>query len=121
MTDPRIDDTDRLLREREARSLMIFLAVALASFVAESANFTIQVFLTPHEAVNVTIVGAYLAFSVVATALCMFLVHKRRWMPGIGIIVAVSSASFAAVAKRVATNGASYVSRIWLQITDVAV
>ncbi len=97
MNDNRIDDTDRLLREREARSLTLMLAVALTAYVAIGIQLTVQFVRQSYEASGLALGFGYVGTSIVVGVTVLFALHKRRWIGGIGFLVAFFSATSAAV------------------------
>ena len=85
-----------LLREREARSLGLLLAIVLASFVAQAVNLGLQHLVRPDLGGAPGIVTVFLVASTMSSAVLLALLHRRRWIGGIGLVVAFFAASFAA-------------------------
>ncbi|MGD9884608.1 MAG: adenylate/guanylate cyclase domain-containing protein [Reyranella sp.] len=94
-----------LLREREARSLVLLLTVVLASFVAQTINFWLQHLVRPDLGGKPDIMTAYLVVSTLSSAVLLYLLHRRQWIDGIGLVAAFFAASFAATAGVVMWQG----------------
>ncbi len=97
MNENRIDDTDRLLREREARSLTLMLAVTLAGYIAMGILLTVQVLKPSYDGAGAALGFGHVGINIVIVVTLLFASHMRRWIGGIGLFVAVSSATFTAV------------------------
>lgn len=94
-----------LLREREARSLGLLLAIVLASFVVQAINLWLQHLVRPDLGGEPDIVTVFLVVSTLGSAVLLGLLHRRRWIGGIGLVVAFFAASFAATLGLVMWQG----------------
>lgn len=97
MASERIDETTRLLRQREARSLFFFLFVSLIGFLAESVILTVQI-LSCRPSMSASRPSrstSPLASPAVALLLAL---RNPRWVGGVGLIVALLASTFAASA-----------------------
>ena len=105
MNGNRIDDTDLLLREREARSLTLFLVLILIGFSATAIHATRQLVVLPEASKAGAMVTSYFSLSLVIAAVLLYLVHRRLWVGAIGYIVAFFAATFSTVAGLVMWKG----------------
>lgn len=103
--DRSIDETARLLREREARSLRLLLYITLGGFTALTVHLLIQIGEKPSSTVGVAIVLGYLAFSIAIAVGLLFALRLPRWVGSVGIAVAFFSATFTAVVALVMWRG----------------
>lgn len=98
MATERIDETTRLLRQREARSLSFFLFVSLVGFLVEAVILTVQVLSLPPEHVRVPTVAIYIVVGLAYPVALMLALRNPRWVGGVGLIVALLASTFAASA-----------------------
>ena len=105
MGEPGANATATLLREREARSLTLLLAITLIGFLVEAVNLAVQALTSPTGEVRFATLGAYVVVSVAVLAVLLLGLRKSRWVGIIGLIVAGLSATFAAVAALMLWQG----------------
>ena len=88
-----------LLREREARSLTLATATALAGFVALGMYVVTQTLGTGREDVRTVGIVLYFGVSILLCAVLLLLLRRRKWVAGVGIVVALLSATFPATSS----------------------
>lgn len=86
------------LREREARSLTLMAGIGLAAFLAQTVSLVFLYFARSQSHVYTASVGAYFAVSVGVPAAMLWLLRRRRWTEGIGVVVAFAAALTTAAA-----------------------
>jgi adenylate cyclase len=96
-----------LLREREAQSLTLMVAIALVGFVALVAYVLSlsRVVGSYRESIGALWVTLYFVVNIVLCTILLVLLRRRKWVAGVGILVALSSATFPAVATLVVGSG----------------
>ena len=97
MDEDRSDDAGALLREREARSLTLLLAVVLVGFVGLGTYTALQYTVLRPDLPGASAVLGYFCSNALFSALLLHLIRRRRWVDGIGLLVAFLAATFAAV------------------------
>lgn len=101
----RIEEADRLLREREARSLTLLLVVWLIGWIAVSIQLAIQV-PKPIEVTGRSAVAlGYVGCGIAASIALLVASYRRRRMAVVGFLVALLSATFAATGGIVMWKG----------------
>jgi adenylate cyclase len=105
MANIRGDDTARLLQEREARSLMLLISVVLAGYVIFAVHSAIQFATLPRAVTQAMTIVVYFGFSIALGVVILYLLHRRRWVTGIGYLTAFLAATFAAAVGMVMWKG----------------
>jgi adenylate cyclase len=88
-----------LLLEREARSLTLLTATVLVGIAALAVYVMAQTVGTGREDVRTVGIVVYFGFSIAVTAIVLGLLRRRKWVGGLGILIALLSATFAAVSS----------------------
>jgi adenylate cyclase len=91
------DPTERLLLEREARSLFVMVVVVLAGFFLLAAQFVIAAPVVTRERIHAPIIIIYFSISIVLSLVLLALLWYRRWVRAVGMVAALFAATFAAV------------------------
>lgn len=99
MNHPASDTPAALLREREARSLILLTATVLAGLVALAAYILTQTFGTGREDVRTVGVVIYFGVSALLCVVVLVLLRRRKWVAGVGIAIALLSATFPAISS----------------------
>lgn len=94
----RSDGATLALREREARSLTLLAGIGLVAYLAEIVGLVVLYFASSLTHVYTTTVVAYFAISIALPAAILLLLRRRRWVEGVGIVVALAAAITTAVA-----------------------
>jgi len=97
MGEDRIDDAGALIREREARSLTLLLAVALVGSVGLGTYTGLQYTVLRPDLPGTAVALGYFSWNALFSAILLHLIRRRRWVDGIGLLVAFLAATFAAV------------------------
>jgi adenylate cyclase len=90
-----------LLREREARSLTTLVAIALAGFVAVTIYLVVLAHGAARESVRPGGVAIYFGACIVLCMVQLILLHRRKWVEGVGVTTALLAATFPAIASLV--------------------
>jgi adenylate cyclase len=90
------DEIAKLLREREARSLMLLLGVTLAGFSILAVYFTVRVVAEPQAEFPVRAMTLYFGGSILFGAVLLLLLQQPRWILAVGVATALSGATFPA-------------------------
>ena len=95
--EPGGDPTERLLLEREARSLFVMVAVVLVGFFLLAAQFVMAAPVVTRERIHAPIVITYFSISILLSLVLLALLWYRRWVRAVGMVAALFAATFAAV------------------------
>ncbi|MDP3161907.1 MAG: adenylate/guanylate cyclase domain-containing protein [Reyranella sp.] len=95
--DRSVDETARLLREREARSLRLLLYILICGFSAVMVHVLIQLAEDPAVTFRASLIVGYLAFSIVVGVGLLFALRQPRWVGVVGMVVALAASTFTAV------------------------
>ena len=97
LPEPGGDPTERLLLEREARSLFVMVAVVLVGFFLLAAQFVMAAPVVTRERIHAPIVITYFSISILLSLVLLALLWYRRWVRAVGMVAALFAATFAAV------------------------
>jgi adenylate cyclase len=97
LMDRRVDETAGLLREREARSLRLFLYILIGGFSAVLVLILVQVVTPAGSVVATPVILGYPIFSIVVGIVLLFALRRPRWVGVVGIVVALFASTFTAV------------------------
>lgn len=95
--EPGGDPTERLLLEREARSLFVLLAVVLVGFFVLATQFVMAAPIVTRERIHTPIIVIYFGISILLSAVLLVLLWYRKWVRAVGMVAALFAATFAAV------------------------
>jgi adenylate cyclase len=86
-----------LLREREARSLILLVAIALAGFLIVSAYLAMLATGAAREHVRPGGIAIYFGAYIAISVWHLILLRRRKWVAGVGIVTALMAATFPAI------------------------
>lgn len=101
MDGPESGTTAALLREREARSLTLLVATALVGFVAVGVLVATLAVGPGRESVSARGAGIYFGACIVICVVHLVLLRRRKWVAGIGVMVALLAATLPAITSLV--------------------
>jgi len=91
------DPTERLLLEREARSLFLLVAVVLVGFFVLTAQFVMAAPTVTRERIHAPVVVTYFSISILLSLVLLTLLWYRKWVRAVGMVAALFAATFSAV------------------------
>ena len=94
-----------LLREREARSLTLLVAIALAGFLIVTAYLAVLAAGSAREHVRPGGIATYFAACIAICVCHLILLRRRKWVAGVGIVTALMAATFPAIVSVVLWRG----------------
>ncbi|NQW54550.1 MAG: hypothetical protein HQ465_25255 [Rhodospirillales bacterium] len=99
------DEADRMLREREARSLRLLLRVLFGGFLVVAGYLVFHIATNASGAIGVEIVLGYLVFSIAVLAGLSLVLRLPAWVGRVGIAVAFLAATFTPIVALVMWRG----------------
>lgn len=103
--DRKVDETARLLRDREASSLRLLLHVIIGAFVVTTVYLAFQIREKPAGTVDGGLVLGYQTFSIASCIVLLLALRRRRWVGAVGLVVAFFAATTTATVGIVMWRG----------------
>jgi adenylate cyclase len=94
-----------LLREREARSLTLLVAIALAGFLIVTVYLAVLAAGSAREHVRPGGIAIYFGACIAISVWHLILLRRRKWVAGVGIVTALMAATFPAIVSVVLWRG----------------
>lgn len=91
--DRKVDETARLLRERETRSLRLLIRIALGLMVVLTVYTTVYAVGQPSRIAELGLMLVYMAVSIANCIFLLLALRRPQWVGIIGIIIALCAAS----------------------------